>query len=471
MIAMKTEQREAKGKALALGLLLAALMVASFLLTASPAYAKTLTVNSTKDRVDERPGNGRCSTGVIIQHKRGGIERECTLRAAIEEANATTEADTINFGILRRRGTNCSATTKVCTISPASPLPKITEPVTINGYSQPWASVNTATTGTNAVLKIVLNGSNAGSTATGLYVTGSNSTVKGLVINGFETGVILFPDGFQPGGNRLEGSFIGTDATGTTASPNQFGVFPTGFATGTNEVVGGNTLAARNLISGNALIGVDLFDLATVEGNLIGTKKDGTTSLAPANRTGVQVGGSGNTIARNTIAFNGWDGVEISGTDSTGNRILNNSTFENGLLGVDLGADFLTANDPQDPDTGSNRLQNFPELTSAQRSPDNTTTIAGSLNSTPGSTFTIQFFSSPEANSTGFGEGKTFLGEIEVTTNTRGDTGAFAFTTNRGAASVGQFITATATNDATGDTSEFSEAKPVESAIVDPDPG
>jgi hypothetical protein len=58
-----------------------------------------------------------------------------------------------------------------------------------------------------------------------------------------------------------------------------------------------------------------------------------------------------------------------------------------------------------------------------------------------------------------------------VTTNTRGDTGTFAFTTNRLAAPVGQFITATATNDATGDTSEFSEAKPVESVVIPPDPG
>jgi len=80
-----------------------------------------LTVNSTKDRVDERPGNGRCSTGVRIVHKDGGIEQECTLRAAIQEANATTEADTINFGILRRKGTNCTAKTKVCTISPRPP--------------------------------------------------------------------------------------------------------------------------------------------------------------------------------------------------------------------------------------------------------------------------------------------------------------------------------------------------------------
>ncbi len=177
MIETRTE-REAKGRALALGLLVAAFMAACVLLTASPAHAKTFGVNSTKDREDERPGNGRCSTGVRIQHKDGGIELECTLRAAIQEANATTQADTINFGILRRRGTTC-ATSKICTISPATPLPQVTEPATINGYSQPGSSPNTATTGTNAVLKIVLDGSNAGSSAVGLYSRGRTPPCKG----------------------------------------------------------------------------------------------------------------------------------------------------------------------------------------------------------------------------------------------------------------------------------------------------
>ena len=456
--------------------LLLTLVTACLLLTAGPAHARTFGVNSTKDRADERPGNGRCSTGVRIVHRDGGIELECTLRAAIQEANATDGADAINFGIARRAGTNCHAVTRVCTISPLSSLPKITQPATVNGYSQPGSRPNTATTGTNAALKIVLDGSRAGSSAVGLYVTGSRTTVRGLVINnGFQAGVILFPEGNQPGGNKLEGNFIGTDATGTTASPNQTGVFPTGVATGTNEVVGGSTPGARNLISGNQ-INVNLFDLATVEGNLIGTRRDGTTSVwgpdTCRGSSGVLVEGSVNLVARKTIAFNGLSGVGVPATGQTGNRILGNSIFDNCLLGIDLGGDFaVTGNDPQDQDTGSNRLQNYPVISSARRFLDSTTTISGSLNSTPGSTFTVQFFSSPAADHSGFGEGKTFLGERQVTTNERGETGAFTFTTNRGAAPVGRFITATATNDATGDTSEFSGARVVESGVVDPDPG
>ena len=38
------------------------------------------------------------------------------------------------------------------TISPTSALPAITEPITINGYTQPGASANTLAVGTNAVL-------------------------------------------------------------------------------------------------------------------------------------------------------------------------------------------------------------------------------------------------------------------------------------------------------------------------------
>lgn len=90
--------------------------------------------------------------------------------------------DRINFAI---------PTTGVATISPLSELPPITQQATINGYSQQGSSVNTAATGTNAVLKIALNGSEAGAIGTGgsgLVVKAPNSTVKGLVIDRFHYG-------------------------------------------------------------------------------------------------------------------------------------------------------------------------------------------------------------------------------------------------------------------------------------------
>jgi len=56
-----------------------------------------------------------------------------------------------------------------------------------------------------------------------------------------------------------------------------------------------------------------------------------------------------------------------------------------------------------------NNLQNFPVLTGASTL-GGSTTIHGSLNSTPGQSFTIEFFSNATCDSSGNGEGETFIG-------------------------------------------------------------
>ena len=81
-------------------------------------------VNSTADAIDVNPGDGICDDGA----------GNCTLRAAIEEANALLGTDTIAFNILGE-GPH--------TIQPTSALPTITGPVGIDGYTQPGASENT----------------------------------------------------------------------------------------------------------------------------------------------------------------------------------------------------------------------------------------------------------------------------------------------------------------------------------------
>ncbi|HXJ64287.1 MAG TPA: hypothetical protein VNN79_11080, partial [Actinomycetota bacterium] len=160
---------------------------------------------------------------------------QCTLRAAIEEANDTPGADAIVFDI--------GGAAAVKTITPATPLPAITETLTIDGYSQEGASANTLATGDDAVLKVQLNGTNAGTDAVGLQVDADDSVIKGLVINRFSgTGVVI-------GGSnsRLVGSFVGTNPAGDLARPNEFGVL----MSGPDVTVGGTGRAARNLISGN----------------------------------------------------------------------------------------------------------------------------------------------------------------------------------------------------------------------------
>jgi parallel beta-helix repeat protein len=259
----------------------------------------------------------------------------------------------------------------------------------------------------------------------------------------------------SPTGNQVLGNFIGTDMNGTSDLGNFFdGVHLEGNVS-ENEV-------ASNTISGNGT-GVEIFGARAsgndVSSNLIGTDASGTTGLgnsgfgvfinAPDNFIGSTVSGEGN-----TIAFNGQEGVVIAGGAATGNRILRNSIFSNGGLGIDLiggteNANGATANDPDDPDTGPNTLQNKPVLTSFSG-----LTIEGNLNSTPNRTFVIQFF----GNLQGENEGRFFLGQESVTTNSNGNVN-FTFTAPAAPIET-QNVTATATR--AGSTSEFSAASPAE---------
>ena len=175
-----------------------------------------------------------------------------TLREAITSANnnANVNADVVAVGVYGTDTINFNISgAGVKTIAPTSTLPSITDPLTIDGYTQPDTSVNTLAVGDNAVLLIQLTGS---SLVNGLVITGGSSTIRGLVINGFggasftDAGITLRSDN-----NVVEGCFIGVDPTGTTEHPNfSAGAF---VATGANNLIGGTTPAARNVISGNAL--------------------------------------------------------------------------------------------------------------------------------------------------------------------------------------------------------------------------
>jgi CSLREA domain-containing protein len=444
---------ESKKKSLAFGLLL--MMVALSLLMlagANPARASTtFTVTNTAD-----PGNGICDAS------------GCTLREAIDAANDTPGKDAIHFNI---------GGGGVQTIKPKSVLPTIEDAVTIDGYTQTGASKNALTQGTNAVLKIEISGEDTGPTTSGFLIRASNSVVKGLAINRFRgIGLQIGGPGADAQDNRVVGNFIGTDPGGTTDLGNN-GRGVVIFSEGTSDnTIGGSRPAGRNLISGNQGGGVGIFSSSSdnaVQGNLIGTKKDGRGVLTNAGN-GVFIDGGatdnliGGTLSgtANTIAFNGGDGVTVGHPDehmvgpdnSTGNSILRNSIFENGL-GIDLvgGSEIgfgTTANDEGDEDEGPNNLQNKPVLTSAATG-GGSTTVQGTLNSTPDETFTIQFFSNPP---TGGAEGKKYIGSKHVTTNENGND-SFTFSPAQKVPEL-HGITATAT-DPDGNTSEFSTAQVV----------
>jgi len=432
---------------LMVGIALLAALVMVGLLAPQARAVSTFTVNSTAD-----PGTGGCDA------------TECTLREAIDAANANnnpTEKDLIKFNI---------PGPGVHTISPAEVLPFITEPVIIDGYSQPNSLANSLAKGTNATLLIELDGSSADDD--GLTIQAKNCVVKGLVINNFASGIIV-KEGSSA--TKIEGNFIGTDPSGTVAKGNEFqGVNL--FFHSKNTTVGGTLPAKRNLISGNDRRGVNIF-VSTgnkVLGNLIGTQKDGITALGngesgiDAFNSSNNFVGNGSSAGSNTIAFNGTvsedAGVEIGTAmdepnKSNGNRILRNSIFSNEGLGIDLGRDGRTLNDPGDADVGANRLQNFPVISSA-KTVSGTTTIKGTLDSIPVDDlrYTIEFFSNPSSGD----EGKTFIGKKIVSTNGSGHA-SFTFSPAK-AVSVGETITATATRNSTGDTSEFSLPRTVSSS-------
>jgi CSLREA domain-containing protein len=454
--------------------------------------AATFTVNKTDDHDD-----GACDTG------------DCTLREAINAANNNTGVDAIAFNI---------SGAGVQTISPSSALPAIKDPVNIDGSTQPGFSgtplieLNGSMAGTNIDafnvtagssvvnelvihrfssngVELVTNGNNIimgnlvgtdatgtvalGNTGPGIFINGtSNNTIGGMtpaarnVISGNQFGVEIFDSGAV--GNKVQGNYIGTDASGTAALGSS--ILGVRILIGSNNIIGGTTVGAGNVISGNRT-GVLLFVGATgnqVTGNLIGTRADGVSpvgntmwgvSLISASNNSI---GGTSTGAGNVIAHNGFVGVGVQcgSSCSVNNAILSNSIFSNNSLGIDLRDDGVTINDPCDIDSGPNNVQNFPVLSSATLN-GVSTTIQGMLNSAPVTTFTVQFFSNALCDPSGFGEGQTFIGSTTVTTDS--NCGATFSVTLPVGVPAGEFITATAT-DPGGNTSEFSQCIAVTSS-------
>ena len=313
-----------------------------------------------------------------------------------------------------------------------------------------------------------------GNGGNGLLISAANSCIGGSIASAVCTsvsggrnvisgnlsmGVELLDTGATA--NVVVANYIGTNAAGTADLGNfVHGVFINGAP---GNTIGGTSVLARNVISGNDDAGL-LINTANatgnvVRGNYIGTDSAGSGDLGNLS-DGVRIIGSAsaNTIggeaagAANTIAFNDTNGVAVNNDSTDNNSILSNIIHTNSSLGIELGLDGVSPNDDDDPDNGANNLQNYPTLTSAASSVFSTT-VVGSLSSAPTTTFKLQFFASAACDSSGFGEGSTFLGSFNVTTDGLGNA---PFNQSAGSGGVaGQFITATAT-DPNGNTSEFS---------------
>jgi hypothetical protein len=128
------------------------------------------------------------------------------------------------------------------------------------------------------------------------------------------------------------------------------------------------------------------------------------------------------------------------------------AVYANGALGISLSpSDTPTPNDDGDADTGPNGLQNYPVVSLVTIDPHTAVHVSGSLDSTADTAFRLEFFANAGCDPSGNGEGKIFLGAIEVTTSGNDATfGPIDFTVPADR----HVITATAT-DAAGNTSEF----------------
>jgi hypothetical protein len=260
-----------------------------------------------------------------------------SLRAAIAYANSHENGefpDRITFDIpgegLRRR------------IMPATPLPAVTDPVEIDGTTQPGYSSSPV---------VVIDGSsmdNGEDQGWGLMLTAGVSLVRGLaVVNVPGSGLIL------NGGplNRIDSNWIGIDPATGLAAPNQgtAGLLITGGSEdhniGTCFVYFECFPARANVISGNSGAGIriDNGNYVHISGNLIGTNAAGTVAVPNEegiainqginNRIGGTDVGQGNLISGNLEA-----GVAVRnlGENPTGTQIIGNRIGV-GSGGLDLG--------------------------------------------------------------------------------------------------------------------------------------
>jgi hypothetical protein len=345
----------------------------------------------------------------------------------------------------------------------------------------------------------------------------SDTTISGNLISGLGTAVALEEN--VQGSDKVQGNLIGTDATGTQPIPNGIGVqvssnnnliggttagagniiaFNNGPAMdniGTGNAIEGNSIYANNDVNGSTGLAIDNigknFNSGPTPGNLGNFQTNLGTTFIDTNWPGGPFTGTDNSYFSNLTLTQTGSTLYYSGTlyglPNTRYLVTLNATSPGGTYfgsyyiylttGNDTGNGTGTASIPnqgfQAPSgfpntqgtwTGSaqsyvahslgNHEQNFPVLTSASTSTSGTT-VSGTLNGQATTTFRIEFFANAAPDATGYGQGQTYLGYTNVTTDASGNA---AFTANglAGLPAGQDYLSATAT-DPNGNTSEFSQ--------------
>jgi len=244
-----------------------------------------------------------------------------SLRSAIAGANAHGSG-LITFDL----GTGCGP--HVITLS--SPLPSITAPIIVNGYSQPGSSANDLDTGDDANVCVILESGNA-SVTRGLVVPasagdGTSLFVEGLAFSNFSDTAIDLGAG---SGHLVVGNRFGGNASGHALLPNGIGVQLD--AAAHDSTIGGDDDGAHNILGGATGSGVALFQGThdnQIVGNLVGVGWSGDagghfTNLGNGAR-GIYLAGHDNEISGNWIGDNVEAGIAVANGGATGNTIENN---------------------------------------------------------------------------------------------------------------------------------------------------
>ncbi len=346
-----------------------------------------LMVNDPGDESDADTSDGQCDVDLITP------DLQCTLRAAIEEANVQPGFDVINFAL----------PVEDQVIRPVTPLPEISEAVMVDASTEPGPERSAAAVMDGvarletacATPTVQIDGALTGGSTDGLTISSGGSTVRGLIITRFPDAGILLISGAgntitcsligtdpmgtaglgnggngidvfqsdnntiggseptdgniiagnglngvkinQADGNVLLGNTIGVDPSGVVALPNGGGI---AVVNSIDTIIGGTSAGAGNLISGNSAAGILLASdngatpsPSLVQGNRIGTDSSGFSAVP--NQIGVDITDStGNTIGGSAVGA----GNLISGNTQAGIRIVDGSdnTIHGNLIGVDL---------------------------------------------------------------------------------------------------------------------------------------
>jgi titin len=177
----------------------------------------------------------------------------------------------------------------------------------------------------------------------GTDANGVADTAERNVISGNRNdGVLII--GADTQNNIIAGNYIGTNASGTAALANAF--YGITIQNSPNNIIGGITTAARNVISGNGATGVSIREASAtgnkVQGNYVGTDAAGTAAVpnwngieiregAKSNRVGSNADGANDDAERNVISGNTFSGISISGAGTETNVVAGNYIGTNAL--------------------------------------------------------------------------------------------------------------------------------------------